>query len=187
MVQNMRVKIELLSDAIFGSGKSVPGGEDISVLHDEYGFPYIGGSSVKGVLHEEIKNYLLWTEEQNGDDVLKKIFGVAGTKDDRNEMQELQNTQIKVSDFKLPIQVRTAVWNELNIYDEKTKIINREQVLDLFTNIRTFTKIKDGVCEEGSLRNVRCVRSQLIFEGTIFCGEQEEDIVRKGLKYVKWL
>ena len=34
----MRVKIELLSDAIFGSGKSVPGGEDVSVLHDEYGF-----------------------------------------------------------------------------------------------------------------------------------------------------
>ena len=30
----MKIKMELLSDAIFGNGMSVPGGEDISVLRD---------------------------------------------------------------------------------------------------------------------------------------------------------
>lgn len=54
----MRVKIKLLSDAIFGSGKSIPGGEDIGVLHDTYGFPYIGGSSVKGCSAKRLKTIL---------------------------------------------------------------------------------------------------------------------------------
>ena len=50
----MKIKMELLSDAIFGNGMSVPGGEDISVLRDMYGFPYYKGSTFKGVFREEI-------------------------------------------------------------------------------------------------------------------------------------
>ena len=30
----MKIRMELLSDAIFGNGMSIPGGEDISVLKD---------------------------------------------------------------------------------------------------------------------------------------------------------
>ena len=51
----MKIKMELLSDAIFGNGMSVPGGEDISVLRDMYGFPYYKGSTFKGVFE---KNYI---------------------------------------------------------------------------------------------------------------------------------
>ena len=36
----MKIKMQLISDAIFGSGISVPGGEDISVLCDKDGFPF---------------------------------------------------------------------------------------------------------------------------------------------------
>ena len=50
----MKIKMELLSDAIFGNGMSVPGGEDISVLRDMYGFPYYKGSTFKGVFREEL-------------------------------------------------------------------------------------------------------------------------------------
>ena len=46
----MKIKMELLSDTILGNGMSIPGAEDISVLHDEYGFPYYKGSTFKGVL-----------------------------------------------------------------------------------------------------------------------------------------
>lgn len=34
------VTAELLSDAIFGSGFSIPGGEDIAVCRDEKGYPF---------------------------------------------------------------------------------------------------------------------------------------------------
>ena len=43
----MKIKMELLSDTIFGNGMSVPGGEDISVLHDKHGFPYFKGTTLK--------------------------------------------------------------------------------------------------------------------------------------------
>lgn len=39
----MKIRMELLSDAIFGNGMSIPGGEDISVLKDAQGFPYFKG------------------------------------------------------------------------------------------------------------------------------------------------
>ena len=41
----MKVKMKLLSDTIFGNGQSIPGAEDIAVLHDRYGFPYYKGAS----------------------------------------------------------------------------------------------------------------------------------------------
>ena len=37
----MKIQMELLSDTIFGNGRSIPGEEDISVLSDENGFPVI--------------------------------------------------------------------------------------------------------------------------------------------------
>ena len=49
---SVKIKMTLLSDTIFGNGVSIPGGEDISVLTDENGFPYYKGSSLKGVFRE---------------------------------------------------------------------------------------------------------------------------------------
>lgn len=60
----MKIKMELLSDAIFGNGMSVPGGEDISVLRDMYGFPYYKGSTFKGVFREELYRYLEWIQNR---------------------------------------------------------------------------------------------------------------------------
>ena len=37
----MQVRIELLEDAFWGSGESIPGAEDSSILMDEHGFPYL--------------------------------------------------------------------------------------------------------------------------------------------------
>lgn len=183
----MKVKIELLSDAIFGSGQSIPGGEDIAVRHDAYGFPYISGSSVKGVLREEIENYFAWTNETNAGNHMKKLFGYAGDKTDLNRMDEEQDGRLTVSDFMLPLFVRKAVAKELFISDEDTKQQNMELVLDLFTDIRTFTRIEDGTSRDGSLRNARCVKKGLIFEGEIRCQEEDENLVKECLAYVKWI
>lgn len=192
----MKLKIELLSDAIFGSGKSVPGGEDIAVLHDEYGFPYIAGSNIKGVLREEIENYLSWCQDENIDgdkqtDIDEKpeiLFGVSPDKEDVNCLrEEEEEINFHISDFKLPIGVRQAVLKEMNVYDEKSKVMNLEKIQDIFTSIRTFTKITDGVSADGSLRNARCVRKGLIFEGEIICKQEDETFIKECLKYVKCL
>lgn len=183
----MRVKIKLLSDAIFGSGKSIPGGEDIGVLHDTYGFPYIGGSSVKGVLREEIENYFVWTEVKDSKKRIEELFGRAGDKTDKNHMNKDGESKLSVSDFVLPLFLRKAVLEELDIHDKQKKQQNQDLVLDIFTGIRTFTKIEDGRNKDHSLRNARFVKSDLIFEGEILCAKEDEKLVRDCLDYVKWL
>lgn len=183
----MKVKIQLLSDAIFGSGRSVPGGEDIGVLHDTYGFPYISGTSVKGVLREEIENYFAWTEKEDSEKRIAELFGSAGDKTDINQMNEDQGDKMAVSDFNLPFFLRKAVIDELAIHDKQTRQQNQDLVLDIFTGIRTFTKIEDGRSKDHSLRNARCVKKDLIFEGEILCAEDDENLVRECLAYVKWL
>ena len=43
----LTVTMELLSDAIFGSGYSIPGGEDVAVCQDEAGYPSLKGSATR--------------------------------------------------------------------------------------------------------------------------------------------
>ena len=42
----LKIRMQLISDVVFGNGESVPGGEDISVLRDKYGFPYYKGGTI---------------------------------------------------------------------------------------------------------------------------------------------
>lgn len=92
----------LYSDAIFGNGLSVPGGEDISVLTDKEGFPYYKASSLKGIFREELSNYLYWegntTKQVN--DILEEKMGVSG--DDRLDDQ----TKIRFTNFVLSDAVK---------------------------------------------------------------------------------
>src|SRR5699024_7653256 len=72
----LRMTMELLSDTIFGSGFSIPGGEDIAVCRDAAGYPYLKGSTLKGLLRESLENYLVWT---GGDEAeLNALLGESG-------------------------------------------------------------------------------------------------------------
>ena len=67
MSVTIQVTMELLSDAIFGSGYSVPGGEDVAVCRDERGYPYFKGSTLKGLLRESLENLAAWTGQGTED------------------------------------------------------------------------------------------------------------------------
>lgn len=72
----LNVTMELLSDTIFGSGFSVPGGEDISVCTDDAGLPYLKGSAFKGLLRESLENWLCWTG--GTEETLHALMGESG-------------------------------------------------------------------------------------------------------------
>ena len=177
----MIVKIKLLSDGIFGSGRSIPGGEDIGILTDEYGFPYISGTNVKGNLRETMSNLLSWKNESDGK--VEELFGMAN----RESLEDENRQKIYVSDFMLPLSVRKAVCEELEIDTVKKRNARREQVTDLFTELRTFTRLEDGVSAKGSLRDARCVVQNMVFLGEIQCPKDREKIVKESLAHLKWL
>lgn len=153
-----RVTMELLSDTILGSGISVPGGEDIAVCKDDKGFPYMKGSTFKGLLRESLKNLLVWTGGDKADlDAICGVSGWKGTADDRR----LQLTG-------LCLDPCPAVPEDC--YDS-----------------RMLTSLEDGVVKEGTLRMASCVRSGMFFSGTLTCCGRDVALIEQALLGIKWV
>ena len=171
VTQNMKIQMKLLSDTIFGNGRSLPGEEDISVLADENGFPYYKGGTFKGIFREELSQYLALT---GGDEsTLTSLLGFPG--DDESESSE----KLVFSDFVISDPVKTAVLDEIGTG-------NPDAVLNAFTSMRVFTKIgDDGIAANGSLRTARCVNKNIVFNSEIFCRPEDEDIVADVLGLIK--
>ena len=71
--RTIKYNMRLLSDTIFGSGYSVPGGTDISVFRDREGYPMLKGSTMKGLLRESAANIADWNGL--GRDKVMSLFG----------------------------------------------------------------------------------------------------------------
>ena len=170
----MKIKMVLLSDTIFGDGNSIPGEEDISVLTDEYGFPYYKGGSFKGVFREELEHYLELTGDENRKEKTDRLLGVNGNNDFTG--------QLFFSDFRVSPAVRATVLKE-------TGRDSFSDIRDSFTNLRTFTAIdENGIVSKGSLRVARCVDKGLVFYGTIDNVSDEDcKLIMDVLGMIKWI
>ncbi len=172
----MKIRMQLLSDVVFGSGESVPGGEDLSILSDEHGFPYYKGGTFKGIFREEMRNYLAWTmaEKDNIDTQMKRLLGIDG--DDTQNPDKLV-----FSDFTLSDYVRQQIMAEMG--DGQ-----KYMVQDALSHIRTFTAISSsGIVQEGSLRQCRCVNKGLNFYSEVRCLPTDEELVKEVLSVIKWV
>ena len=173
----MKIKMQLISDAIFGSGISVPGGEDISVLCDKDGFPYYKGGTFKGVFREELHKYLSWTVPDAvwAEQVEDRLLGLGGDSETQHP------TKLTFSDFTLSETVKNMIRKEPG---------NNlpEVVTELLTNVRTLTSItENGLVKEGSLRSLRCVNKGLYFYSEIICSKEDEPLIKEVLSGIKWV
>ena len=153
----LRVTMELLSDTIFGSGFSIPGGEDIAVCRDGDGWPYLKGSTFKGLLRESAENYLSWTG--GSEDDLNALFGVPGW-DGADDARRVHLTE-------LTLRSRPATPD------------------DCFST-RAFTAVEGGIVKDGTLRMAQAISSDLVFEGSIFCAHHDTELIKNALAGIKW-
>lgn len=175
----MKIKMQLLSDVIFGSGISVPGGEDISVLCDKNGFPYYKGGTFKGVFREELERFLEWTIE-NDKTIKERISELLGKSGDSDIFSD---GKLIFSDFTLSDYVKKKVLEEVGMEEGYSEIIK-----NIFTNVRTLTSMtEDGVVKDGSLRTLRCVNKGLYFYSEIICEKEEEQVIKDVLPMIKWI
>ena len=155
---NLHVSMELLSDTIFGSGYSIPGGEDIAVCRDKMGYPYLKGSTFKGLLRESLQNWLVWT---------------SGSYDELNAL-------MGESDWSAPTGERRINVTPLRLLDPPTEPeschINR-----------TFTALENGVVKQGTLRVASCIHAGLRFHGDMECAEDDAELIRHALAGIKWV
>ncbi len=175
----LKLKMTLLTDTIFGNGISVPGGEDSSVLTDSEGFPYYKGGSFKGIFREELENYIAWQEEDFSIN-LKEKLGVSGSDTDKNKL--------RFYDFSISENVKNIVRETIQESKDDFQERSREEILDMFTYIRTFTKIgDDGMVSEGSLRSYRCIREGITFFGEMDCEEDDVLWVKEIVGLIKFI
>lgn len=155
----LHITLTLNSETIFGSGFSVPGGEDIAVLQDERGYPYLPGTVLKGLLRESVTNWLCWCGTPSGD-ILNALFGESGWSGLADE-RRLQFT---------PLLLQNEPADPEDCYET-----------------RTFTAIEEGRAKEGTLRIASCIRRGLVFRGEAVCAREDLELVVSGLRAIKWL
>ena len=173
----MRIRMELVSDAIFGNGASIPGAEDIAIQCDAKGFPYYKGGTFKGLFREEFENYLdaVGLAPEEAERETKRLFGQGGDTGDGRE-------KLIFSDLELSGFVKKAVLDEIGGGSP-------QRVMEVFSHVRTFTRMEEnGTGKPGSLRDARCIDKGRIFYGTIQeegLDEETRQRIREALGFVK--
>ncbi|MBE9256842.1 RAMP superfamily CRISPR-associated protein [Dolichospermum sp. LEGE 00246] len=157
MSDELQLQIKLLSDTTFGRGDGVAGLVDQEVEHDDCGFPYLRGRTLKGLLSEECDNLIVLLKDdiqKHWLDVRNKLFGVPGS--------VLETMSIMhVGDACLPDKLRQVVAIQIEI-EQKKEQANKYQltltdILNSLTTIRRQTAInsESGSSDKGSLRSAR--------------------------------
>lgn len=155
-IYELQVHIKLLSDTTFGRGDGVAGLVDQEVEHDSYGFPYLGGRTLKGLLSEECDNLIVLLkgdEFRHWQDIRNKLFGISGSALERTSIMH-------VGDACLPEKLREAVGNQIDKERKKDKpALTPTDILHSLTTIRRQTAINpnNGTADSGSLRSARVV------------------------------
>lgn len=167
------VHMQLESDTIFGNGMSMPGGEDICIQTDLQGFPFLKGSTLKGIFREELINLLSWMKmpEEEAIDMVRNLMGERGADDTSS---------------------RKLVFSDLTMHPDVIERIEREEgitsqeIIEMLTYLRTFTELEDGIAKGESLRTARCIKKGLNFYGTCTCAKDDVEIVQEVLRFIKW-
>jgi hypothetical protein len=155
-----QLKIQLLSDTTFGRGDGVAGLIDQEVEYDSYGFPYLRGRTLKGLLSEECDNLISVLSDDirlYWENIVGTLFGKPGS--------NLETIAVMhVGDACLPNDLREAV-----AWQIKQKTLTIKEVLDSLTAIRRQTAIdfQSGIADKGSLRSFRVVLRKLEFKADL--------------------
>ncbi len=166
------IKITLKSPCLIGSGEGFGAVIDTDIVFDELGVPYIPSKRIKGCLRDSALEVCEIFKTSGidllkSDDIVSELFGRVG--DERPGPAYFSNLTIEN-------YADTHKWLTY-LGDKYTDILNRQSVINHFTEIRQQTAIDEdnGVAKEHSLRTLRVAKKGLVFEGTIDIEGQKEE------------
>lgn len=142
--------LELLSDTTLSRGEGTPGIVDVEVEHDEWGIPFVGGKTLRGLLRDT------WLSMQHHFPELNEAaFRVFGPPEDFEEKSIL-----RISDATIEESARRyfiAAVDRGKKEREKERGIDAGTVLEALTDIReqTAEDRRSGAPARKTLRSVR--------------------------------
>lgn len=164
-----KIKVDLITEAIFGSGHSIPSSVDLEIVCDDYGLPYMKAKTFKGNFREAMEDIVKLIGEEKYKKTLYGLLGVG--KSGVNQWKTL-----KFSDMRLSEGIRNYV-REAVIAGK----INSTEIKEALTDVRSFTSVdEDGSLKKGSLRQMRVISKDLMFEVELYV-ERELSTEELGL------
>lgn len=176
-----KIRIELKSDALIGSGEGFGAIIDTDVVFDEVGIPYIPGRRIKGCLRDSANEVCLMFEKSgissfinlskngkgNSFAIIDEAFGIS------ENPSCLNISNLTIEEYK---DSKTSLKRLIKNYPI---ILSKDEVISFFTTIRQQTKINEqGTAEEHSLRTVRAVKKGNVFEGSITANDSNQEILK---------
>lgn len=163
-----QLRIRLLSETTFGRGDGLAGEVDQEVVHDQYGFPFLRGRTLKGVLSEECDGIVAMlppNQHQRWSEALHNLFGSAGS-------TTTTQARWQYGDATLPEPLRRAV-----AVQQRNNQLKADEVLASLTATRQQTAIyaESGTPDEGSLRAARVLIRELVFTSHLTTGVHPSD------------
>ncbi|MEM3485505.1 MAG: hypothetical protein QXI12_07765 [Candidatus Methanomethyliaceae archaeon] len=155
------LRFVLESDAAFGRGDGLAGIVDVEVQHDEYGCPFLGGRSLKGLLVNECAEILAAIpdgQKSRWQRAAQRIFGCPGS-------SLADNALMSVGDARLPQDLLAAIRQDI---ENDNSTLKPEQILESITALRRQTAMDEtGVPLEHTLRTVRIILRGTPFEASL--------------------
>ena len=154
----LKLTLELLSDALPGSGESEAGIVDRDVLFDRFGLPEVPAKRIKGIIISSARDLADWKMLNNNE--IDKIFGAEGA----------SKTIFRISNGTMgKYKIFRDFLNFCQEYSKLSKIFDKHSVQKFFSYNRTQTSVmrKRSVAKENSLRISRVLRKGLKFHFNI--------------------
>lgn len=151
------LKMRLLSDATFGRGDGVAGLVDAEVQHDEYGLPYLGGKTLKGLLAAECAEILYALERSRipidgWREAAQFLFGNPGSR-------AAEMGRMIVGNAQLSPDLRALIASDFRLLSEREKGERQRANLESLTTVRRQTAIdaQSGASKDNTLRAMRVI------------------------------
>lgn len=177
---NARLRIELLSDCLPGSGMGNSALIDTDCVFDAYGFPMIPGKRLKGCLRETAQKLLMMGYPEAYGRQVEALFGDAQSEGSlligNAEIEGVQALKQQIDHYRS------------GKAGEATFLLMPDAVREYYTCLHTRTAIgENGVAKDHSLRTVRTVRRGNVFECDLSFPAEDETLVRtcaKALRHI---
>lgn len=150
------LQIELLSDATFSRGEGTAGVVDTEVECDEFGMPFIGGKTVRGLLRD---SWLSMSPHFPGlVDAAEHVLGRSQAVD--------ESCRLRIGDAMVPLAIRAAVRGAAKREEHP---LSSGAILDAFTSIRyqTAEDRGTGAPDITTLRSSRVVLRGFVFQASL--------------------
>lgn len=166
-MKTMTLRLTLTSAATFSGGHSIPGLVDRDIEHDENGFPFLRGRTLKGLLAESAEGLIFALALQNEDQESQgnwrrakdNLFGRPGHGLDEQGI-------LAVGDARLPEALRGLI---LAHHAAHAQEFTSAAVLDSLTDVRRQTAMNpDGGPMKNTLRAMRVLLPGVMLEAPLY-------------------